>query len=118
MAKDKRYYSEAKESGFSKGSDSHPMKGRGYIYKEENGRVAQGEYAGYNARRTEEMQDAGMIREDRNEIANLPQNVMIKAYPKTGPYLPEGLDDTIRGVDYQMDEDDGGRMKVEAPHKY
>ena len=109
MAKEKRHYAE-KASGASSG--------RGYIYKSGSSRLDEGEYAGYNARRTEEMQDAGMIREDRSKIANLPQEVMFKEYPKAGPYLPEGLDDSIRSVDYQMDEDDRGRMKVEKPHKY
>ncbi len=74
-------------------------------------------YAGIEARRHMEMQDAGMIRDDMSQIANLPQNVMIKPYPKTGPYLPEGLDDTIRGVDMQMDYDDGKRRSHFYPKK-
>ncbi len=41
----------------------------------------------------------GMIHEDHSEIANLPQEVVYKEYPK----MPMGgnyrLDDTIRGVD-------------------
>jgi len=74
-------------------------------------------YDGYNARRTQEMQDAGMIRENPSAIANLPQEVMIKMYPKTGPYLPEGLDDSIRGVDMQMDYDDSQRRAHFYPKK-
>lgn len=79
--------------------------------------ISQGDYAGENARRTQEMQDAGMIHEDRGSIANLPQNVMIKAYPKTGPYNPEVLDDTIGGVDKQMDYDDSKRAMNFYPKK-
>lgn len=79
---------------------------------------AAGDYAGQLARRTQEMQDAGMIKEDRNSIANLPQEVMFKAYPKTGPYLPEGLEDSIVGVNRQMDSDDAGLRKILKPHKY
>jgi hypothetical protein len=74
-------------------------------------------YAGMEPRRRQEMEDAGMIHEDQRAIANLPQEVMIKAYPKTGPYLPEGLDDTIRGVDDQMDFDDSQRRAHFYPKK-
>ena len=78
---------------------------------------SEGDYSGEYARRTQEMQDAGMIHEDRSAIANLPQNVMIKPYEKTGPYMPEGLDDSIRGVDHQMDMDDSKRRSHNVPKK-
>jgi hypothetical protein len=81
-------------------------------------RYHEGYYEGSEGRRTQEMQDGGMIREDRSAIANLPQEVMMKAYPKTGPYMPEDLDDTIRGVDKQMDGDDSQRRRTFNPHKY
>lgn len=74
-------------------------------------------YAGMGPRRRQELEDAGMIHEDYNSIANLPQEVMMKPYPMTGPYLPEGLDDTIRGVDYQMDYDDEQRSSHFYPKK-
>lgn len=74
-------------------------------------------YAGMDTRRRQEMEDAGMIHEDHRAIANLPQEVMIKPYPKTGPYLPEGLDDTINGVDRQMDFDDSQRARHFYPKK-
>ena len=77
----------------------------------------QGFYAGSEPRRRQEMEDAGMIYEDHNQVANLPQEVMMKPYEKTGPYLPEGLDDTIRGVDHQMDYDDSQRRKHFFPKK-
>lgn len=74
-------------------------------------------YAGSEPRKRQEMQDSGMIRENPNAIANLPQEVMIKAYPMTGPYLPEGLEDSIRGVDHQMDYDDSQRRAHFYPKK-
>lgn len=74
-------------------------------------------YAGESARRTQEMEDAGMIRENRNEIANLPQEVMIKAYPKSYNYMPEDLDDTIRGIDKQINLDDSKRNAKLNPKK-
>jgi len=74
-------------------------------------------YAGMEPRRRQEIEDMGMIHEDHRAIANLPQEVMIKPYPRTGPYLPEGLDDTIRGVDMQMDYDDEQRRNHFYPKK-
>jgi hypothetical protein len=79
---------------------------------------AEGHYEGMEARRTQEMQDGGMIREDRSAIANLPQNVMIKAYPYAGADMPEGLDDTISGIDHQMNTlDDAKRRAHNVPKK-
>lgn len=72
-------------------------------------RYHDGEYAGMAARRHQEMQDAGMIHEDHSAIANMPQNVMIKPYPKVDHYMPENLDDTIAGVDRQMETLDGAK---------
>lgn len=74
-------------------------------------------YAGEKARRRQENEDGGMIREDHSAIANLPQHVMMKEYPKVGGYMPEGLDDTIRGVDGQIERDTRMRMKNFAPKK-
>ena len=87
--------------------DSHLRNEREYGY-----------YEGPEARRTQEMEDGGMIREDRSAIANLPQDVKIKPYPMTGPYMPEGLDDTISGVDHQMSAlDDSKRRAHNVPKK-
>ena len=77
----------------------------------------EGHYAGMESRRKEEREDGGMIAEDKNAIANMPQEVMIKMYPKTGPSMPEDLDDTIRGIDKQMDADDSKRRQHFAPKK-
>lgn len=74
-------------------------------------------YAGMESRRRMEREDGGMIHENHAAIANLPQEVMIKPYPRTGPYMPEGMDDTIKGVDMQMDHDDSQRRKNFAPKK-
>lgn len=86
-------------------------------YESKKGMESRDSYAGESARRTQEMQDAGMIHNDMSAIANMPQNVMIKPYPKTGPYLPEGLDDTITGIDRQMDGDDSKRREHFKPKK-
>lgn len=46
----------------------------------------------------------GMISEDHSEIANLPQDVKYKKYPKTRFMDAHELDDTIRGIDDERDE--------------
>lgn len=74
-------------------------------------------YAGMEPRRRQELEDAGMIREDHSQVANLPQNVIMRAYPQTGPYSPEKIDDTIRGVDRQMDYDDSKQRSGMKPRK-
>lgn len=96
--------------------DARPEKSGPYPYDRQvlDNRDA---YAGYKGRRHQEMVDAGMIHEDHREIANLPQNVMIKPYPKVGYYLPEDLDDTIRGVDRQINYDDERKMDHFFPKK-
>ncbi len=74
-------------------------------------------YAGMEPRRRQELEDASMIHEDHSAIANMPQHVMIKPYPRTGPYMPEMLEDTIGGVDAQMDYDDKQRRSHMYPKK-
>ena len=71
-------------------------------------------------RRRTEMEDSGMIREDRSSIANLPQDVKYTAYPKTD-YFMYDLDDTIRGIDVQIDDDVRGERRKSGeryPEKY
>ena len=75
------------------------------------------QYAGMEPRRRQELEDSSMIHEDHSAIANLPQNVMIKAYPKNGPYMPEILNDDVSGVDAQMDYDDTQRRSHMYPKK-
>jgi hypothetical protein len=79
---------------------------------------SQGSYAGPEARRTQEMEDGGMIEEDRNAIANLPQDVMIKMYAKADDYGVYNLDDTIRSVDHQRKEDSKHKKKGQFPDMY
>jgi len=78
----------------------------------------EGHYEGHEGRRHQEMRDAGMIHENHAAIANLPQEVMIKPWPDGGSYMPEKLDDSIRGVNEQISADDSKRMQHLKPHKY
>jgi len=74
-------------------------------------------YAGVDPRRRQEMMDGQMIREDANAIANLPQHVIMRSYPRAGETMAPYLDDTIRGVDHQMDMDDNKKRQHFAPKK-
>ena len=65
-----------------------------------------------------EMEDYGMIKEDRNAVANLPQEVIMRAYPKGNYGYEKGLNDTIGGIDMQI-RDDSKKFKKDAyPEKY
>lgn len=71
-----------------------------------------------SSRRHREMYDAGMISEDHNQVANLPQEVVMRSYPKIKDWMRDGdLDDTLRGVDRQMDADDAMRSRHMMPKK-
>ena len=60
----------------------------------------------------------GMINQDYRAIANMPQEVMMKPYPVAPGYLPEDLDDTIRGIDHQMSHDDRSAKGGLKPMKF
>lgn len=102
MAKRKRYHQSVKDRmAESRGMERH--------YAEA--------YAGMDPRRRLEMEDSGMIHEDRSAPANLPQGVKYHPWPQTG-YSKYRLDDTIRGVDKQMDDDMKMQKKEQYPEKY
>jgi len=74
-------------------------------------------YDGYDNRREDEREAGHMIPDDRTSFANMPQNVIFKAYPTTSGASYE-LDDTIKGVDEQ-NKRDGRKIKHERyPSKY
>lgn len=70
------------------------------------------------SRRHKEMYGMGMIDEDHSAVANLPQGVKMGSYEQTGPWMPEIIDDTLKGVDKQMDRDDSQRRKYMKLHKF
>lgn len=78
-----------------------------------------GSYEGMSERRSQEMQDSAMIHEDRSAVANMPQNVIYKAYPKPSYGMADsGLNDTISGIDKQMSQDESGAKKHKSSRKY
>lgn len=95
----------------------HYSSGKGSSSEDGRAIVDNGYYSGEADRRRMEMHDAGMINEDHSAVANLPQGVVMRPYAKNGNYLPEVLDDTIRGVDGQMNLDDSQRRRNFMPKK-
>ena len=75
-----------------------------------------GSYHGYSVGEGHDIHE-GMMRESHTEMSNCPKEVMMKAYPKIHSYLPEILDDSIGGVDRQMDGDDSKRARGMKPRK-
>jgi len=114
----KRYYESGSRVSHGKDQFNDEMRNdKGYYRMDPRHPLGDEFYAGGGARRRQELEDGGMIHEDHSAIANLPQNVMMKPYPKTGPYMPDDLDDTIAGVDRQMDFDDKQRARHFFPKK-
>ncbi len=56
----------------------------------------------------------GKLYEDRNAVANLPQEVIYRPYGDPVGYLDQSMDDAISGVDYQRGYD----MRKAKEHFY
>lgn len=68
--------------------------------------------------RRKSMEDSyGMIHEDHDAVANLPQDVKMKAYPPYDGYMPPAPDDTIERIDKMMDESDDKIRSFMKPRK-
>lgn len=90
--------------------------------KKYNGKKNNGMSSMDNRRRKEQM-DSQMIKEDPSCIANLPKEVVMKEYGV--PYYSGNMDlnDSISGVDAQIDEDVSAMAKYgqrgkKYPQKY
>jgi hypothetical protein len=64
------------------------------------------------------MRDGDMIREDHSAMANLPQNVIMKPYRKPDYTDFDNLDDTITGIDRQIDADVAQARRHKSKSKY
>ena len=80
-------------------------------------RYFSGSYEGREESERLQKHDSSMISEDRSAIANMPQNVIMKDWSGTETYMPEDIDDTIRGIDEQIKEDNSKRSKHLSPRK-
>ena len=76
-----------------------------------------GSYEGADSRRAQEREDSAMMGKMVGSHSNMPQDLIIKNYPKPGSFMPENLDDTIGGIDSQMGEDNSKRNSKMKPKK-
>lgn len=60
---------------------------------------------------------AGMLYEDKSAPSNCPREVIMKEYPKVD-YLYQPIDDTMYGIDHQMNSGVRGVRKQLANKKY
>lgn len=74
-------------------------------------------YAGVDARRSQEASDGEMVPSGAGAFSNMPQTLVMREYPKVGGWMPEGLDDTIRGIDGQMGMDNSKKHSHLKPKK-
>ena len=85
--------------------------------KSEKRMVGEEYYASFDESRRRQLEDSGMLSEDRRQVANLPQEVIMKSYDRTD-YARYDLDDTMRVVDDQIDRDVRGARKQRSKSKY
>jgi hypothetical protein len=82
-------------------------------------KAGKGYYEGADERRAQERMDFHMISEDRSAVANLPQHVIQHDWERpNNRYAKYDLDDTVRGIDRQEDEDASQMKKHLQPGKY
>lgn len=75
-------------------------------------------YAGHDQARAEERHDFHIIKEDKHAVANLPQEVIMKPFPRMKYGLDPYLDDTISGIDSQQYADEKQMHKGLSKSKY
>lgn len=68
--------------------------------------------------RDQEARDFTMLSEDKHAIANLPPKSVYREWPKAGDYMMSDLNDTITGIDRQMNADGHGMNRQKAKTKY
>jgi len=74
--------------------------------------------AGRDPRRHLEREESHMIGAGQHDFANMPQHITMKEWPSDHVGMPEDLDDSIRGIDRQMGEDNSRKHKNLSPHKW
>lgn len=60
-------------------------------------------YAGVDPRRKKEMADAGMVKEDRNAMANLSGVGYQKQFPRAGYYSNPYIQDSVKKIDSDIE---------------
>lgn len=75
-------------------------------------------FYGNDVEMRQQQKDAGMIKNDNTKLANLPTEVMMKAYPECPAYMEMVMEDNIHGIDKQLNSDNAKRRSGMSPHKY
>ena len=76
-----------------------------------------GSYEDRDSVRRQEHKDASMVPNGNGAHAGMPTEVVMKAYADDNSYLPENLDDTIKGIAAQKSLDNGKKRAHLAPKK-
>lgn len=76
-----------------------------------------GSYEDMDEVRAQERKDASMVPNGNGAHAGMPTEVVMKLYPKADSYMPENLDDTIKGIDSQKSTDNSKRRAHNVPKK-
>jgi hypothetical protein len=71
-------------------------------------------YAGKTMRSEMDRENSHMIGEDHHAIANMPQHVVMRSWPKGYDYVDYHLNDTISGIDTQRKSD--SKFKKQRAH--
>jgi len=74
-------------------------------------------YAGVDPRRKIELGEGGMVREDRNAMANLPRQAIHCEYPQAPFYEKQYLDATVRGELDILDDDGSSKRRFQNPYR-
>ena len=59
----------------------------------------------------------GMMNASKSSFANCPTEPILKAFPTPVSAMPEGLDDSISGVDGQISADKAKSRSITKPRK-
>lgn len=62
--------------------------------------------------------DSATISENKGSVANMPQEVKYHPWPKANIGFDSDLNDSITGIDRQMNEDLAGAKRHKSPKKY
>jgi hypothetical protein len=76
-----------------------------------------GSYEDRDDVRRQERKDGSMVPNGNGAHAGMPTEVVMKAYSDDNSYMPENLDDTIKGIAAQKGLDNGKKRAHLAPKK-
>lgn len=73
-------------------------------------------YGGIDPARKIELAEGGMIREDRNAMANLPRQAIHCEYPESPFFRTPYMDDSVRGENNELDDDGRSNQRFQNPY--